>query len=270
MPTKLLVRTKTGYVTVGTGADWGYLELGNTEDPAVATEIATATLAAGGPAEPNRASIAAGLEPRNANDTPYTNIELGDAVRAPNTAGTLTTYRTVGVTVTEDTDGHPIWALELNALLDEAQALQRSRLNRMVPGTLGGHSTAANPSPDLAAGIPTGKLEEIPLDAFSQPSDSPVVLTRSGKLPFPKASRLYKAVATLKTAGTSSTVVRLYRDGSGTHFDELTIPSSSVGPERILIGGQNFTANQYAEVAATTAGAGALGLTVKLYATTAV
>lgn len=259
----LLVRYAKGYRWVldedsidDHGRREAYLTLGAAQSPDEVDRVGTAVLATR--KDPAQTTSAA-LEPTGVGDVPYEDWDLGDSISVPDETGTPASLRVRSLTVGEDAEGNATYVAELGTLIKEQAEATAVWLRRMANGALGGTAESAQPSfPPAPQVHQRPRSKELP--PFSHPGA--LTTTPSPRYYVPQDIRVIEISGSLVTAGSTSTVVTLYRSGSS--VATLTIPSSSnraaVNVSVVYTG----PAGQYVTVAATTLGAGAAGLVVAL------
>jgi hypothetical protein len=97
-----------------------------------------------------KVAIAAGYQPRTADELPYLSWAVGDTVTLPGMDGTPRAERVVALTVSEDDDGRVTFAPELADVAMSAIARWEQALKKMADGTLGGTSRVAQPASTIA------------------------------------------------------------------------------------------------------------------------
>jgi hypothetical protein len=256
----MLVRWSGGYtwaLAQGSIDDYsrreGYLTVAaSSRDEAV--RIADALLA-------NRATpdvaVTATLEPTGVGDVPYADFAVGDYIDAPNDAGDVASQRVVAFTVSEDETGNSIFVPELSSLRQVQEQIAQRWLKRMANGTLGGTSESAMP-PRLVL-PPKPKAATAPM-TFSQLSGSAVTVGASGRYAPPHSLLALSLIASVTTAGSSDTVVDLLRND--VVVATVTLQAGS-GRDSAIVD-VSFGPTDYATVACTAAGAGAVGLVVQV------
>lgn len=99
-----------------------------------------------------RLAIAVEIEPASATDTPYLGFGLGDRITAIDPAsGTGSPERVMAMTVSEDDDGHPTYAIELRDIILDAQERTAQAIKKMINGTMRGDSKVATPVAELSS-----------------------------------------------------------------------------------------------------------------------
>lgn len=182
---------------------------------AEATELANAELAALTGARVRATAVLAS----DSVAEPYTDFDVADWVTV--TAMSLATAEQRARTVhyDEDDEGNPVWTVEFNDQLLEAEERVARWLTRMAPGAGGGRSIHASPvAPATVRGAKTD-LQEIPPHSFDQGSgtsadwDSTLVAT------------VVQVKATCTPAGTSSSTAEVILNGST--VATVTVPSGT-------------------------------------------
>ena len=285
--TNALIKGHEGYRYRGTPGDeviftskTDYL----TDDAAnvvVDAELAEATDAA--------ESVASALTivPRNGDDTPFDNINLGDAVSAPNIDAVHTAERVVALPTSESRLGVVQFGLELNSRIDNEQAEHQRWLEQITPGALSGRSDNVS-STDMGIGIPFGELRTSSF-TYQQSGalvaelnyDDPEDDGHSDDWPVDEPILIYRVRWSLAQAGDTSTVVHLRLNGGGPFdtgspgfvpfFHGLTIPAGATAPDDDTNAGQytNQVANKGDVIRAATyhAGSFARGLVIRVFYT---
>lgn len=245
----------------------------------VAAELAEATDA------DTSVAIAMAIVPRNGDDTPFDDFDLGDAVQAASIDGVRDSQRTVAIPVAESPLGVVSYGLELNGRIDNDQAVQRRWLDQITPGALSGRADQIS-STDLGVGIPFGKLRT-----------SEIVYQQSGELvaeldytdtedpghsddwPCDEPRLFYRVRWSLAQAGDTDTIVHVRINGGGPFsrsgvpfFHEIIIPAGATAPDDDTNDGlytnQVATKGDRIRMATYQAGSFARGLVVRLKHTT--
>lgn len=214
-------------------------------------------------------AIAAGIEPRNGDDAPYTNFNLGDAVSLPDINGVRQTWRTVSIKVRETPLNVVQVGIEANSRIEDDVARLRRFANLATPGTLSGRGDNISAS-DLGAGVEWGVLPKSELGTYQwsgplvaevdagDPSDP----GHSPWWPLDENVLIYRHPWSLTIEGDTATVVVLrYREPNQTTIHEYgyTIPAGVFQPDDSP-GAASFYSNLSAmkggaiQVAVTTAG----------------
>lgn len=222
----------------------------------------------------NSISLQLRVVPRNGDDRPFVDFDIGDGVFAPDIDGTKTLYRVMSITVSEDGNGVPIYDLELNSLAEENSLRQQRFLDLSSPGSLSGRIDNI-PASDLGAGVSWGVMSTGEVAPFNQNTelvaeidpDDPEDPGHSDWWPVDENILLYSHPFALELAGDTDTIVIVrYRepDGTTTHDYGYTIDAGVQQPDGTFA---NFYTNLAAmkggaiQVAIDTAGDFASGLT---------
>ena len=94
------------------------------------------------------------IETRDESNMPYWAVGLGDQVTVPDDTLAPDTVRMLSVTVTEDAEGFPIFAPQLNDLIFQQDEATANAIKKMSNGTVGGNSTVAQPAAFIATPTP--------------------------------------------------------------------------------------------------------------------
>lgn len=110
----LLVRWSEGWLEVEDAASIlahdrheDFLSVGDAQSAAEAERVAVAVLAVR--AWPSEETVV-GIEPDGDGDVPYLDFGVGDVITVPDSSGVPTLCRVVGITVTADEEGFPVYA----------------------------------------------------------------------------------------------------------------------------------------------------------------
>jgi hypothetical protein len=190
-------------------------------DQLVDAEIAEAT------DDENTVSVQARVVPRNGDDRPLIDFNVGDGIFLPDIDGTKTLYRCMSITPSEDQYGNLIYDIEANSLAEEDSLRQKRFVDLASPGSLTGRSDNISAS-DLGAGISFGVLSTSELGTFTQSgyllaeldSSDPTDLGHSEWWPVDENPiLLYRHPWALQQAGDTDTIIEVrYR-----HPDQSTI-----------------------------------------------
>lgn len=260
----LLVRYAFGYRLVedaasiaALGRHEAFLSLGAIQSVDEVDRVGAALL--GLSAFPNIATTA-GIEPTGAGDNPFADFGVGDWITAPDETGVPSSQRVLGLSVTEDAEGNPLFAPELRSLADELDERLQRWLRRMSAGTLGGSSESASPASSTPAIGPS-----------STPTTRELVFYMGGTLSASSSGRYYPQrsgratalVASLGVAGAAPVVFELRKNGVA--VATVTIPAGSNGPVAVSLGATFLGPNvDYLSCAVTSAGGGAAELDVQV------
>lgn len=262
----LLVRYAYGWhevVDAASVAAYGrheaFLSLGAAQSTAEVERVAAALFTV--QAAP-RVSTTVGLEPTGAGDDPYVDFDVADYVTAPDETGAPAPQRVLGLTVTEDAEGNPVFAPELSSLADELDSRLQRWLKRMADGTLGGTAESATPAaPTAAASGNASATADVGEQTFSL--QGAVYTAVSGRYWPQRAGRLLDVTANVDVAGTTDTVLDVRLDGST--VGTVTIPAGSTAVEYLeLTDTFDGPRIDHVTVAVTSAGAGARDLVVQV------
>lgn len=271
---KALVRWSKGWKYHGTGSEVVTLShpdysVEGDLDTLVEAELAEAT------DDANSVSLTLDVVPRNGDERPFVDFDLGDGVFAPDIDGTKTLYRVMSITVTEDATGVVSYTLELNSLAEENALRQQRFVALSSPGSLSGRIDNVAAS-DLGAGVSWGVMSTSELGTFNQNDeylyaevdpDDPEDDGHSPWWPVDENILLYAHPFILTVAGVTDTIVIVrYRepDGTTTHDYGYTIDAGVSQPDDSFA---NFYTNLPAmkggaiQIAVDTAGDGASKLT---------
>jgi hypothetical protein len=185
-----------------------YLELGAVQGAAEADETARVVME-------NRAqpaySTEAVLAPHNAAATPYDGFLVGDTITCPNEDDTPEAMRVRQVTMTEDANGVITWPVSLRDLQLELEERHDAWLRRMADGAALGGARVSSP-----AGTPapfSQQITQLRVAEFSY-DNSELVASLSPRRPAETSGNMVEVYAELTTAGSTSTVVRVYKNGA--------------------------------------------------------
>lgn len=202
-------------------------------------------------AEPSVA-LSAGIEPAGDGDVPLADFRVADYLTVDGDA-----VRARALTVTEDEDGNPTYALELGTLRQETEIRVARWLQRMADGSVGGTSLAASPVPTPSS-VRLGTAARPGVPPFSLPGV--VTLDDSGTWVSEVNYRLVRVIGTLRVAGSTATVVIAKKNGAT--VGTLTIPAGSTGPVSATLGTDFLADVDKLAFETTSAGAGAYDLVV--------
>lgn len=257
----LLVRYRDGYKTgfsanLSTyGRREGFLNIGDVSEVNAVNATITQVLAVQSVLQE---AVTIGVEPTSSDDTPYLGVWVGDYVTAPAADGTPTSYRVVSMTATCDDEGFAKFVPELRTRTDEVAERTRLWLKRIGDGTLAGRSQKATLIRPLDAKVPSGKVEAVSPPGFSQFALS---VAESEKYNVEDPFRLTQVDATLLSAGSTSTTVKVRKNGSDVLT--VTIPANVTHvvefPTTL-----SFVRGDKLSVSTTAVGTGATGLYVNL------
>lgn len=195
------------------------------------------------------------LTPLDAIHTPYLGFNVGDSM--PMTInGATSNERVVSVTVTEDEEGFPQYAMTWKDLITVGQEAYAQWLKKMANGTLSGRSAVASPVSDIPPPPPSYKPTPIP--PFSLPGA--VTISESGRYYPPSGASVSSLQASVDTPGTTNTTAAILVDGviKGT----VTIPAGeSAATNTVAI---QIPSGSHVKASVTSAGSGATNLTVQL------
>ncbi len=244
---RALIRDSTGYRYRGAvGDDVVFTSKTDYADPGSVDTVVDAELAEATDAE-NTVAIGMAIAPRNDDDSPFDDFDLGDAVSAANIDGTHEQHRTVAIPVTESPLGVVRFGLELNARVENEAARKQRWLEQITPGALSGRADSVS-ALDLGAGVPFGPLrrdgwvfnQNGPLVAeldYSDPEDE----GHSDDWPVDEPILMYRVRWALTQAGDTATVVHLRINGGGPFntgapdyvpfFHAITIPAGATAPD---------------------------------------
>lgn len=205
-------------------AVWGRhevgLSLGQCDGPA-SIYVAAATLL---PISQPETSVEVVTLPTGDTDTPLLGVGLGDWCKVESRTGTLVDHRVMGVIVRQEADDSDVAELTLECdTVREVLAKRHARhLARTNTGTIDGRSRSATASSPAIRS--TGIVSTIPV-TFSSSAES-----EDTDISPPKAARQVMGLAVLlaeaETAGVSSTVYTVFRNGSSTG-SSVTLPAST-------------------------------------------
>ena len=207
----LLVRYAGGYHTAedaasiaAYGRHEGFLSLGALQSTTEVDRVCAAVFTRlANPAE----TITAGVEPTGVGDVPFDDFDVADWITAPSGA-----VRVESVTVTEDAEGNPIYAPELETAAQVLEQTIDRWLSRMANGALGGASASASPaspSSELTKRIAATEKPKIPPFSLS----GQVAVDDSGEWESDVDFRLTKVVARVRAVGSGPTVVSIRKNG---------------------------------------------------------
>lgn len=230
-------------------------------------------------------ALAAEIAPRNGDDTPYDDFNLGDAVKFPSIDRQRQPYRTVTLAVRESPLCVPSFGTEVNSRLEDEMARQRRWLEAATPAALAGRSAALSAT-DLGAGIPFGELRTWEVGTYQQsgylvaelsPGD-PEDDGHSDPWPVDEPTLIYRVRWSLSQAGDTATIVHIRCNGGGpfsaggaSFFHAITIPAGATAPDDDSNDGMytNFTVAKGDVISCATyqAGSYARGLVVRVKGT---
>jgi hypothetical protein len=154
-------------------------------------------------------SLSVGHEPIGDDDVPFRDFGVADWITV-DVEGVPTSARVRGLTLTEDSEGNPIYTEELGTLRQEHELRLTRWLQRMADGTIGGTNLSASPVSSAPASADT-KTSRPDLEPFSYPGLLGIV--ESGGWPYESPYRLTRVLGTLRVAGSSTTTVRAKKNG---------------------------------------------------------
>lgn len=197
-------------------------------------------------------SLAMAVEPRNDDDTPYTDFGLGDAIEVPDIDGTPQKWRTVTIKVRETATGNVEYGLEANSRIEDDVARVKKFLNMATPGTLSGRGDSVASS-DLGAGVDWGRLQLGEMGTYHYTDylvaevdpDDPDDPGHSAWWPLDENLLIYRHPWSLLVEGDTDTIVLVrYRepDQVTVHSYPFTIPAGVFQPDDDT-GGSSFYTN---------------------------
>lgn len=220
---RLLVRWSGGWHTVEDsdsiatyGLYEGFLSLGAAQSTSEVDRITSAIF--NRQAEP-LITTAMGVRPTGDGDTPFDDWDVASIVWAPAEDGGSEQVEVETLALVEDADGRITVAPELRTGAELLEATLERQLSRMANGTLGGSSASASPAE------PTGPEPTTPASEGGGSSNAPDVTfnmveavavspSNVGRHRFHQPVSSLEVIATLDIAGTSDTVVTLYKNGA--------------------------------------------------------
>ena len=142
---------------------------------------------------------------------PYEDFENGDTVTHPNEIGTTSASRVRAITLTESDDqGILTYGLELNDTRMELEERHNNWLERQSMGSLAGGAQVTSRSGEPLA--PSVRISTTNVAEFSY-NNSTLTASYSPKRPADWTGNLIEIYATLTTAGSTTTTVRVYQNG---------------------------------------------------------
>lgn len=191
-------------------------------------------------------AIALGVHPRNGDDEPDTDLDLGDAASVADIDGTHQPYRCVSIKTQESALGVVQFGLEVNSQIESKAAVTQRWLDQVTPGSLSGRSDQISGA-NLGVGVPFGQLRKGEAGLFQQsgpvfaelnPAD-PDDTGHSDDWPVDDPILFYRVRWALQQAGDTDTIVHLRINGGGpfsrsdgsytsNFFHEIVIPAFSV------------------------------------------
>lgn len=250
-------------------------------DVVVDAELAEATDAA------NTVAMGLAVVPRNNDDAPFDDVNLGDAVRVADIDGDHAPQRIVAIPTSETRLGVVQFGLEVNSRIENEQAQKRRWLEQITPGALSGRADQISAT-SLGVAIPFGKLRSSSI-TYQQTGalvaeldyDDPEDEGHSDDWPVDEPILFHRVRWSLQQAGDTDTVVHLRINGGGPFntgapdyvpfFHAITIPAGATAPDDDTNDGM-YT-NQVAfkgdkvRIATYQAGDYARGLVVRLFYT---
>lgn len=223
--TRLLVRYKRGWTTVGSAGKTKYLDLGHVETETAAKRIAEKILQVR-----NSDKYAHTLQLAPVGNTPYDAFDLGDTITHLDQTGAANPQRVRSIALTQDDENDALtWLLETNDLRMELEERLNNGLNRIAPGQLAGGAKVTTRSGDALA--PQVQLTSRNLAEFS--FQDPVDGVATGKRPAESSGNLIEIYAEVSTeddsATSSATVVRVlqyvFGQVSPTTLGTVTVPA---------------------------------------------
>lgn len=280
---RALVKTSEGYRYRGGALGDDHIFTAKTDfavqsavDTVVDAELEEATDEAG------TVAIAMEVTPRNGDDTPDDDLDLGDAASAPDINRVHQPFRCVSIKTRESGLGVVRYGLELNSQLEDDVAHQQRWLDQVTPGTLSGRSDQIS-AKRLGVGVPFGQLRTGELGSYQQSGalvaeldyDDPEDEGHSDDWPVDEPILMYRVRYSLQQAGDTDTIVHLRLNGGGPFsrsgvpfFHEIIIPAGETVPDDDTNDGMytNQAANKGDRVRAATyqAGSYARGLVVRV------
>lgn len=284
---RALVRSSTGYRYRGGSEGDDHIFTSHTDytdDDAVNTvvdaELEEAT------DDANTVAIGVEILPRNGDDAPYENINLGDAVELPDIDRNREKFRAVSFKIRESSLAVVQYGIEANSRLEDDLARQEKWLDMATPGSLSGRSDSIS-SADLGAGVPFSTMTVGELGSYQQSGalvaeldyEDPEDDGHSDDWPVDEPILIYRVRYSLQQAGDTDTIVHLRINGGGPFsrsgvpfFHEVIIPAGETVPDDDTNDGQytNQTATKGDLVRAATYQAGdyARGLVIRVKYTT--
>ena len=210
-------------------------------DIVVDAELAEATDAA------NTVAMALAIVPRNGDDTPFDDVNLGDTARAADLDATHGRNRIVSLPTREDRLGNVQYGLELNSRIENEQAEKRRWLEQITPGALSGRADQISAT-SLGVAIPFGKLRSSSI-TYQQTGElvaeldyeDPEDQGHSDDWPVDEPILFHRVRWSLQQAGDTDTVVHLRLNGGGgfdtgspdfvPFFHAITIPAGATAPD---------------------------------------
>lgn len=250
-------------------------------DVVVDAELAEATDAA------NTVAMGLAVVPRNNDDAPFDDVNLGDAARVADIDGDYAPQRIVAIPTSETRLGVVQFGLEVNSRIENEQAQKRRWLEQITPGALSGRADQISAT-SLGVAIPFGKLRSSSI-TYQQTGalvaeldyDDPEDEGHSDDWPVDEPILFHRVRWSLQQAGDTDTVVLLRINGGGPFntgapdyvpfFHAITIPAGATAPDDDTNDGM-YT-NQVAfkgdkvRIATYQAGDYARGLVVRLFYT---
>lgn len=283
--TALLVRYAGGYTVVEDAAAiaaWGrregFLQLGGVSDRDQAERVALGVLAFQGAP---RVTTTLGIEPTGTADNPYVDFVVGDSITAPDETGSSSQQRVVSLTVVEDDNGEVSFANELKAPFLIAEEAFSRQLKKLLNGSIGGHTQAANPLPTGSVtradtGDSIGALRDYTnkqlLARAAEAQTTPNANTQSGSTWTPGTDQIKwiaeSHVGTTGTGGSAGRLVITFPDG-GFPNDLLAVIATlgdvpGVGAAILNVVQSNTDKTQVDVVAVDNAGAGISGGSIRV------
>lgn len=256
----LLVRWAKGLTEVTRGASVatygrheGYLALGAAQSGEEAVRVAEAILDVySNPIVTSTVEV----EPTGIGDNPHVDFGLGDFVSVPDDAGGVTAARLRAITTGDDVDGKVSFVPEFRGLPAESEQTLNRWLKRMSNGALAGSTSSASPT---TASRPPELSDHGDLPPFSIYR---VAVSTSGRFYPLRAIRIAEFVASLQVAGSTTTTVVLQKNGIAVSGATISFPAGDTGPRGLNVA-IDLGPSDYLTSAVTTAGTGAVGLTVQ-------
>ena len=199
------------------------------------------------------------LDPVSSN--PYEDFDNGDTVTHPADPNGSTSSRVQSLTYSEDEEtAERIWTLELHDVRQGDEERQENWLKRTAMGALAGGARVTTRSGDPlppAMKVSTKEVAEFSFDGALTASTSPA-------RPASSSGNLIEFYAHLTTAGSTSTQIRVLKNGVS--LGTLTLAAGEDEGEFDLTGGKTYRNVDKYRVQIVSAGTGAEGLDVQVRA----
>lgn len=237
----------------------GFLSLGNVTDEATAVTLGNAVLADQSVVQLTETGV---VMPTGAGDSPYQAFGVGDTITAPDLSGSGAAFRVQTIQVQEDTEGNPIYPIQVGTYQQLRDVRVQAWLQRMNAGTLAGTAQSASPAiPGTAPAVITTGITQ----TWHMPGTLTVAVSDDWSPP--RSGTAIRLDLKLTTPGSSGTTVVFVVDsvviGSVTIPAGASIPVAPLSLNTALVGVGTPNASVI-NLYVIAAGTGAAGLVMTL------